>query len=319
MVRNLLAALTLLVPLVACGSGTGPTPPPPPPPPPPVLQRIEISGLPASWTVGQTTNLTATAVFSSGPSQNVTASATWSSSDSAVATVSGGTVTCLRAGNTIIRASSQGITSSDVNLQVSASPATTFTLSGTVREGSATPIPNATVLIVDGANANKSTTTDNAGLYRLLSLVPGTFKVRATASGFEVSELNVTVGNSDAVRDFELTRPAQNPTANPGGPYDTRHDMNVTFDGLSSRAQGSATIVQYEWNCGQAQYGSGCDKTGARPVFNYRKCGTANRAACDSGNGGPGSVKTYTVTLKVTDSNGRTHTAQTTVRVTNFY
>jgi hypothetical protein len=225
-IRRVLGVLITGIVFGACGGGggggggggTGPT----------VLQRIDISGIPASWTVGQAVPLTATATFSNGTTQNITATATWNSSNIGVATVAAGVVTVITSGSTTITASSQGITSGSV---------TVVTLQ-----------------------------------------------------------------------------------ANPGGPYTAIHDANVTFDGLGSTVTG-ATITRYDWNCGQGTaLVPNCDQNNPRPTFNYRKCGSPpavlNRPACLAGST---NVAEYTVTLRVTDSLDRTHTATTTVRVTNFY
>src|SRR3984885_2409332 len=61
----------------------------------------------------------------------------------------------------------------------------TAQLNGTVHDQTGAVIPNATVTITDESKGfSRTTITDGQGNYRLLLLPPGTYSVKATATGF---------------------------------------------------------------------------------------------------------------------------------------
>ena len=67
-------------------------------------------------------------------------------------------------------------------------------LSGLVNDfDSRLPIANARVEVLNGSNAGKVSTTDAAGAYRLTDLTAATFRMRASADGYDAGEQNVTV------------------------------------------------------------------------------------------------------------------------------
>ncbi|HEU4743079.1 MAG TPA: Ig-like domain-containing protein [Meiothermus sp.] len=104
--RNAIAGVLLLI-LAACGGGA----------PQPTLSSIEVSPATASLEIGQTQILTALAKDPGGqPLFGV--SFTWASSNPAVATVAGGTVTAVAAGQAQITASAGGKTSAPVTVSV---------------------------------------------------------------------------------------------------------------------------------------------------------------------------------------------------------
>jgi hypothetical protein len=153
------------------------------------------------------------------------------------------------------------------------------------------------------------------GLTVTSTSITGTTGVSGTAGA-----VNVVVTNPDG-----RTASLQNgftylsaPVARISGVASTiQHDTPTTFSGITSSTTSPATIVQYAWNCGQdaSVYGSGCDvPNNPTPSFNFRKCGGTNRPPCTSG-----TQRTYTVTLTVTDSSGRTNTTTFQVTVTNKY
>jgi len=81
-------------------------------------------------------------------------------------------------------------------------PQTTFTLTGAVTETAPSAfnkIPNATVEVVDGVNAGKSTVTDGAGNFRLPNLQQSTFSVRASASGYVSASRSVDLSADRSV------------------------------------------------------------------------------------------------------------------------
>src|SRR4051794_11897041 len=60
------------------------------------------------------------------------------------------------------------------------------TISGTVKDASEAVVPDARIQIVNVETGVKSETTSNAsGLYRISSLVPGSYKIEADATGFD--------------------------------------------------------------------------------------------------------------------------------------
>jgi len=68
------------------------------------------------------------------------------------------------------------------------------TLSGFIRDlDSRVPIANARVEVLSGTNSGKVATTDAAGGYLLTDLAAATFRMRASADGYDAGEQNVTV------------------------------------------------------------------------------------------------------------------------------
>lgn len=85
-------------------------------------------------------------------------------------------------------------------------PATTpstFTLSGTVSSTTGAGISGATVRIVDGGNAGKSTTTTGAGTYSFIGLSVSGMTVNASAPYYSAAAKGVTLTSSQNV-DFQL-------------------------------------------------------------------------------------------------------------------
>jgi hypothetical protein len=83
----------------------------------------------------------------------------------------------------------------------------TASLSGRVTAADSSPLPNALVEIVTGANAGQSATAASDGSYRFTALQQGTLTIRATATGF-VASGRVVALTADAVSDFRLERAA---------------------------------------------------------------------------------------------------------------
>jgi len=101
---------------------------------------------------------------------------------------------------------------------------TTYTLSGTIQDGtSSAALTEVGVRISDGANANRSTTTNGSGAYSLSSLASGTFTVAFSKSGYTTVSravaltqnttlslsLSRTVATQHPRRAFESARPAR--------------------------------------------------------------------------------------------------------------
>lgn len=83
---------------------------------------------------------------------------------------------------------------------------TAWSLTGQVTDSTtSTPIPGATVSIVDGPNAGKSTTTDTSGSYSFTGLQQSGFTVNVSADGYFSSSKGVTLTSNQTVS-FHLTR-----------------------------------------------------------------------------------------------------------------
>jgi hypothetical protein len=110
---------------------------------------------------------------------------------------------------------------------------TTFTLNGTVTDGtSGAMLPNSLVQVTEGVNAGKSATTDSTGTYAIGGVTPGTFNMSASAVSYQTMARQVAV-SADTRVDFVLQRPCS-PPATPG------------FLGWSS-AGSPAGSVQLSW------------------------------------------------------------------------
>ncbi len=81
--------------------------------------------------------------------------------------------------------------------------AQTFTLSGTVTSTTGNPVNGATVRVVDGTNAGKSTTTGSSGAYSLAGLAVAGQTVNASASFYTAASKGVST-TSNQTLDFQL-------------------------------------------------------------------------------------------------------------------
>src|SRR5579871_4382988 len=196
-IAGLLAALALGP---ACSS-TSPT----------ALTSVNISGTAQLSTVGQTTQLTATALFNDSHTQDVTSNANWQSSNTAVATVaSNGVVTAVASGMSTITAAYEGKLGS-MNLTISANvPAAgslTVTGSSTLAIGQTSQL-KATFVGNDGKSQDVTSaaswlaaptsvaTVSNAGLATGVST--GSATITANYQG-KSSSLGVSVSNTTLV------------------------------------------------------------------------------------------------------------------------
>ncbi|HZP47338.1 MAG TPA: BACON domain-containing carbohydrate-binding protein [Vicinamibacterales bacterium] len=86
-------------------------------------------------------------------------------------------------------------------------PPQTFTLIGVITDVSThAPIGGAKVEALNGLNAGQSASADASGSYKWTGLLADTFRVRASASGYDPGEQNVTIPTNPRA-DFELRRP----------------------------------------------------------------------------------------------------------------
>ncbi|HSX26867.1 MAG TPA: carboxypeptidase regulatory-like domain-containing protein [Chlamydiales bacterium] len=89
-----------------------------------------------------------------------------------------------------------------VNLALASNPGT---ISGTVRDSGATPIPGATVIVLQGTTLVNSTLTDVNGSYTVPGLAPGTYTVLAFAQGYRAAFATKTVmAGMTTTSDFNL-------------------------------------------------------------------------------------------------------------------
>src|SRR5207248_5002779 len=92
----------------------------------------------------------------------------------------------------------------------------TGNIQGTVTDPSGAAVSGAKVIITNvGTAATKELTTNSSGFYNSGSLVPGTYKIRVEARGFQASETQVPaqVGNSTGAN-IKLSLGSENQTVN---------------------------------------------------------------------------------------------------------
>jgi len=123
----------------------------------------------------------------------------------------------------------------------------THTLTGVITDqATGAGIANARVEALNGANAGRSTTTDQSGAYALAGLTADGFRMRASASGYDAGEQNVTVP-AIARADMALRRTASPPPAGPCAyTVSPTSILGVPFTG----GQGSFTLTQTTGTCG---------------------------------------------------------------------
>jgi hypothetical protein len=89
--------------------------------------------------------------------------------------------------------------------------AVNLTLTGTVSDArTSTRIAGATVTIVEGTNAKKSTKTNSRGEYRFENLETGNATLSAAAAGYSDSRLDVLIDGTNTLN-FALTSSRQSP------------------------------------------------------------------------------------------------------------
>jgi hypothetical protein len=122
-------------------------------------------------------------------------------------------------------------------------PPVTHTLTGVITDVSTgVGIQGARVEALNGANAGKAATTDASGAYALTGLTAETFRMRASATGYDTGEQNVTVPDIPRA-DMALRRTAPEPCAYTVSPTGT---LNVN----RGRTQSSLAITRTSGTCG---------------------------------------------------------------------
>jgi hypothetical protein len=157
------------------------------------LESLEITGVPATGTVGDSFPLKATATYVHGQTEDVTAKVAWASTNENAAAVRGSDLVLLGAGACEIRASIEQV-SAAAAVSVEPRPPGRSTLSGFVSDSvSRKPLASATVSVVDGPDAGRTASTDEGGFYSLAALLQGSFRVRASRGGYESTETETTL------------------------------------------------------------------------------------------------------------------------------
>ena len=228
----------IVVAVVACTSachGTvGPTQGTPP------VDSLELSGVPATGTVGDRFPLKVIATNLHGATEDVTAKVTWGSSNDATAAVSReGELTLVGPGSCEIRASIEGV-STATPVSVEPRPPASNTLAGVVSDGATRRgLANATVSVVDGPNAGRSATTDESGFYSLPALIHSSFTVRVTRSGYEPAEATTTLLDDTHL---DLTMRALPPPPFTGATYNVRVSVAPNNCGISLPSSGRLVL-----------------------------------------------------------------------------
>jgi hypothetical protein len=193
---RILGVLSLF--LTGCGSSSSTTAPAA------SVSTVAVTG--SAPSIGATAPFAATATLSNGTTQTVSAQAAWSSSNTSVATVSsGGVVTGVGAGEADITAIYQSV-SGRVHISVASAATATFTVSGTVSDGtSGGVLPNITVQTTDSGGTSKSATSSAAGAFSIAGLAPGVATLTVSAVSYQPLRTTITVAG-DTRADIVLTR-----------------------------------------------------------------------------------------------------------------
>src|SRR6266850_216433 len=185
------------------------------------------------------------------------------------------------------------------------------TLTGTVKDSSGAVIPNAQVAITDVATGvTRTVSPGSAGLYTAPNLLPGTYEVRVTATGFrtavqkgitltvgaqqvlditmQVGQMNQTVEVTTEAPTVELTSSTLSAVVN----ATTVRELPLngrSWTDLANLQPGVVTAESHSLNGDQNRgFGAQISISGGRPQLNnYRLDGISIN---DYANGGPGSV-----------------------------
>ena len=173
---------------ISCGgeSARPPTTPVTPTPPLPQLIEVRIEGNTSLTAIGQTSQLTARAMFSDGTSRDVTAQAVWASNDTSVTVSATGLLTVVRFGVATITARYLSVSG---NISVRPSAPGTFVLAGWVREPGQGGLAGVTV--TDSAS-RMSAQTNSGGNYVLVGLPSPDAHLRIEKNDYEPDDITAT-------------------------------------------------------------------------------------------------------------------------------
>jgi hypothetical protein len=154
---------------------------------------------------GESHQFTAIATFSDRTTRDVTADATWRVLNSVVFTVTAGLVTATGLGEGNLNVSYQN---RGAGLSIVGIPSGTGILTGSAREANF-PVSGATIEVVGGSFAGRSTTSDSSGVYRLYGVV-GDLQIRVSAVDYVPQTVLVNVApfatpRRDQVMNFDLS------------------------------------------------------------------------------------------------------------------
>jgi hypothetical protein len=232
--------LALSLASLACGGSTPSSPTTPAPTttatPTGSVTSVAVTG-PMSLAPGQTAQFTATATLSDGTRRNCTAASKWSSQSASVATVSAaGLVSAVVPGFSSIEAYCQDQRWGWTQLAVGA---TTYALSGTVRDDAGTSLVAAYVTLTSSLPPHVSTNpqTDASGQYQV-RLLPGSYTVSPNKPYYESLPATMTI-TADTVRDFTLV------------PYGPQMSGTVTEIGTSVAVAGASIEIVAGANAGR--------------------------------------------------------------------
>ena len=170
----------------------------------PTVVSVAVSG--SAPLAGASTQFSATATLSDGTTQSVTNAASWSSSNSSVASVSAiGAVTGVAAGDADITATYQTISGKARVTVVRPTPGT-FTISGTLRDGTSGGIlPNVLVQVTDNTGTTRAARSDASAGYAISGVSSGPVTLTVTATSYQPITQTTSV-SADTRADLVLTR-----------------------------------------------------------------------------------------------------------------
>jgi PKD repeat protein len=178
-------------------------------------------------------------------------------------------------------------------------PSATLTNSGPVSEGSSATVRFTNVSDPLGAGLSFSYDFNNDGVFEIKDTPNAAIAVPTSLLGDGPKTLTIRGRVTDADGRFSdyVTQLQDNnvaPTPNTGGPYAQRPGVSINFQGSASdpSAADTAAGFMYAWD-----FGDGASSNGANPSHTYAQAGT------------------YTARLTVTDKDGGSATAATTVSV----
>lgn len=163
----------------------------------------------------------------------------------------------------------------------SAFQVTLTAFAGEVEVGTVTGAPNLGM----GSNAT------DAGSYNLFTPLE-----LSTATDVITSVRMTGYVNATGIDNLTVVRANAAPVARPGGPYHASEGGTVSFDGTATSDPEDGVVgLTYAWN-----FGDGGTAAGPTPAHPYAESGT------------------YTVTLKVTDANGKESSTNTVATIANL-
>jgi carboxypeptidase family protein/Big-like domain-containing protein len=174
------------------------------------VAAVTIAGNGPLARIGDTIQLTGTARYTDNSTKDVTSEGTWTTGDQRVLSISrSGLVTAVGFGATYVSFVYQ---SHGAGLQISATPAGTFVISGRVREPAAGGVAGATVV---ETLTGRSVTTDADGEFSVAELPQLHGHFRVDREGYEPAEIDAIVANIDLAMQ-RIVRIVAGESASPG-------------------------------------------------------------------------------------------------------